>query len=204
MERVKSILLTLLFFIVFSVLGIAVGFGVGHVVVILDNEGLFSSWKLLDGSLKFEQIIDATSQTVWAKTNDGKLYSWKFNCLNCNRWIETQDVPTDLYDSGERSMIKDITCETDSYKFFRQPPGHLVECARGWFAGPEFGTVVYYALLEDGKIWTWQHTSSMVFDIIVPISFSFGGLILGIIAFMVFVIRRRMKNRTEAITESNL
>ena len=176
MQQAKSFFLSLLLFIVFSVLGIAVGFSAGYSIVVLDNEGLFSSWKLLNGSLKFEQIIDATSQTVWAQTKDGKFYSWNFNCLNCNQWVETQEVPTDLYDFGERSMIKDVTCETRGHKFFRKPPGNIVECARGWFAGPEFGTVAYYALLEDGEIWTWQHSSSMIFDIVVPIFFLLVGL----------------------------
>lgn len=204
MQQVKNFLLSLLFFIGISVLGIAVGFGVGYVVVVLNNEGLFTSWKQLDGDFRFETISDVTSQIVWANTSDGKLYLWDSNCYNdtnsCDQWVETEKIPEDLHNDGERPMVKGGSCEVRGFVFFRQPSG-MVECAQGWFAGPEFGSVVYYALLDDGTIWTWHFSGSMIFDIVIPIFFAFGGLIVGIISFIFFIIRRSKKNINQSTEE---
>lgn len=95
MQNAKTLFLSLLLFIGFSILGIAVGFGIGSIGVALKNEGLFTSWKQLDGSQKIEHIVNISSQTIWAQTSDNKLYSWKFYCdhtPDCNQWIEAKDI----------------------------------------------------------------------------------------------------------------
>lgn len=48
-----------------------------------------------------------------------------------------------------------------------------------------------FALLDNGKIWLWQFSSSMIVDLIVPLRFSLGGLILGITFFIIFMVRRK-------------
>lgn len=129
MRQVKRFSLLLLLFIVFSVLGSAVGFGVGCIVVTLNNEGLFATWKQLDGSLKFEQIVDVTSQTIWAQTSDGKIYSRGSSCYHeaqCNTWAETKEVPNLVYDGPEQPMIKSDSCQITRFRFLRKPPGNLV------------------------------------------------------------------------------
>ena len=207
MQQTKSFLLSLLFFIVFSILGIAVGFGIGQIVITFNNEGLFTSWKRLDGSLKFEQIADATSQMVWAKAANEKLYSQDSNCYrnanSCNQWAETSEIPNDIHNVPEQPMIKNGSCPIHNFRFFRKPPGNLVECAQTQFLGFDSGTVVYYALLRDGTIWTWRFSGSTIVDIFLTVLFSLVGLVLSIIIFVVFMIRRR-RNKSETTTESNL
>jgi hypothetical protein len=202
MQKVKSFFLFTLVFFIFAILGIAVGFGTGYVVNILHNDGLFSSWKLLDGSLKFKQIVDVTSQTIWARTAEEKLYSWDTNCYRepkCNTWVETKDVPDDIHYGGEIPISKDRACQLLDFKFLRQPPGNVVECVRAGYSGPESGVIVYYALLSDGKILAWKFSGSVIDEIFLPVFFSFAGLILGITAFIVSMIRRRGKNKIQAI-----
>ena len=55
-----------------------------------------------------------------------------------------------------------------------------------------------FALLDNGKIWSWQFTSSMILDLIVPIRFALGGLILGITFFIIFTIQRKKKDKFQA------
>ena len=206
MQTVKNLFLSLLFFIVFSVLGNAVGFGIGYIVTILNNEGLFISWKQLDSHLEFEKIADVTSQTVWARASDGKLYSWDSNCdreTKCNRWVETKGIPNIIYGGPEQPMIKNDSCQIRKFRFIGKLPGNLLECAQGSFLGFDSETTVYYALLDDGTIWTWRFSRSMIVDIFLTILFSFGGLVLGILVFFVFMIRRSGENKTKAIIKSN-
>ncbi len=207
MQQLKNFFSSLLFFIGFSVLGIVVGFGVGYIVTVLNNEGLFASWKQLDSSKKFENIVDISFQTIWAQTSDEKLYSLDFYCdsdPNCNQWIEAKDMPEDTNYAYEQPVKKSDTCKIPSFQFFRELSGNPIECAQIEFYGMESQTNASFALLDDGKIWSWEYTSSRIVDIVVPIFFSLGGLTLGIIAFIVFVIRRRMKIRSQAIAESDL
>ncbi len=110
MQKLKSYLLTLFFFVLFCILGIIVGIGLGYGVLILDSNGLFSSWELLNGSQQFEKIIRADTQTVWAQASDGKVYSWDTNCIreNCNQWVEVKEIPEAIYDPQERLVIGDL------------------------------------------------------------------------------------------------
>jgi|SRR5688572_4034080 len=205
MQQAKTLFLSLLFFIGFSILGIAVGFGIGNIGVALNNEGLFTSWKQLDSSQKFEQIVDISFQTIWAQTSDEKLYSWKFYCnrnSDCNRWIEAKDIPENTNFAYEQPVKKSDACRIPSFQFFREVPGNPIECAQIEFYGMENQTNASFVLLDDGKIWSWQFTSSMIVDLLVLVRFSLSGLILGITFFIIFMIRRKKKHEFQAIEES--
>jgi hypothetical protein len=166
---------------------------------------MFSSWILLDSSVEFKQIVEVTSQNIWAQSDDGKIYSWNFNCYlgpKCNEWIKTEAVPADLHEFGEQPMEKSNSCQAVARKPIKEPPSKEVECARGQYAGPEYGESVYYALLGDGSLWALRTSSSLIVVYVLPIYFSFGGLILGIIASIVFMIWRRRSNKPQIVMES--
>lgn len=205
MQRNNTFLNSCLTFIAFSISGIALGFLAGIIAASISYTSALASWELLDSSVEFKQIIDVTSQTVWAQSVDEQLYSWNFICygdIQCKQWVETSEVPDDVHDFGESPMEKSTSCKTPSSNSVKQPPGNLVECARGWYAGPEYGQVTYYALLEDGKIWALQTSSSLIVATVLPIVYSFGGLVLSIISFIVFIIWRRTKNKQQEIIKS--
>ncbi|GEM_PF-6400697 len=199
MQKIKKILLSVFSFTIFSSLGIITGLGIGKVVLQLENEGLFSSWKLLDSSQEFETILEATTQTIWAQSIDGYLYTWNSNCyleISCDQWTEAKEIPQDIHDFWETPMEKSDSCPNRDYKYLGAPPGNLIECARSWLAGPEFGEIVYYALLDNGEIWTWHHSSSMIFNmIIVPLICGPFGLFIGIGAFIIFMVQRKKSNK---------
>jgi hypothetical protein len=133
---------------------------------------------------------------IWAQSEDEKLYSWNYICSDdtpCKQWIESPEIPSNIHDFGESPMEKSASCITASSTSIKPPPGKLVECARGGYAGAEYGQVTYYALLEDGNVWTLRTSSSLIVATVLPIIYSFGGFVLSIIGFIVFIIWRRIK-----------
>jgi len=196
MQKIKSFFLSLLFFIIFSILGIAVALGVGYLILILNEGGAFNSWKELNSPFVIKKIVDANSSTVWVENNDGKLFYYKdikqvyCDSSDCNQWIETEGVTNDINSTGEQPVVKDNSCQFDNLKFLRKPHGNIVECARGWFAGPEFGTVAYYALLDDGTIWKWEHHGDNILYIFTFLCLILVGFILGISSLRFFYSRR--------------
>jgi hypothetical protein len=205
MQQVKNFFLSLLFFIVFSVIGIVFGFGVGYFVTNLNNEGLFTSWKQLDGSQRFKNLVDVSFQKIWAQTSDEKLYAWEFYCdhgPHCNQWIEVKDLPDDTNNAFEQPVIKSDLCKITTFQFFREVPGHSIECAQIEFYGMENKTNASFALLDDGTVWLWIFTGSMIVNLIVPAIFSFAGFVIGIMLFSFFMLRRR-NNKTQSVETGN-
>jgi len=196
MTKVLNFFLSLFYFIAFCILGWFIGAGIGYGFLILDAQDTFSSWELLSGNHQFEKIVSADSQTVWAQASDGKVYSWNTNCYleNCNQWVEAKEIPENdfEYDTGETLEISNSCNIGDRVQ---KTPGQVIECAHFVFSGAGFGTSVYYALLDDGQIWAWEHTNSSIGFEVVPLFFGFLGTITGIIGFIIFMIRRAMKNK---------
>ncbi len=197
-QNAKKILTSLLFLALFTGSGIGVGLGVGYAVTVFQHEGLFSSWRHMDSLLNFIEIVDVTTSEIWAKSDNGKLYLWESNCyrdIPCNRWIYPDILPGDEPESWGRPMLKADSCENLDFKFRfqRNPPEEVIECARGWVAGPEFGVLVYYALLENGDIWEWKYSNSMIGDFYIGFCSTSAGLILGIVVGFVIMGRRKKK-----------
>ncbi len=182
---------------VFAILGIALAVGFGFLIVVLNDGGAFNSWKLLDSQYKFNEIVDANSYTVWATNTEGKLlyYINRIYCdeNDCNQWIETKNVADDAHYGGERPVEKDASCQFDSLMFLRKPPGTVTECARGWYAGPEFGTVTYYALLNDGTIWKWEHHGDRLLYLAMFLCLIPTGFGLGIYGLKAYMARKKKK-----------
>ncbi|HXD10923.1 MAG TPA: hypothetical protein VN653_12740 [Anaerolineales bacterium] len=202
MQKTNSLAQSILTFILFSVSGIGLGYLTGLLAASIANDSSFSSWISLESSTKFKSIVDVTSKTIWAQSEDGKLYAWNFICygnIPCKQWAETLEVPSDAHDFGERPMEKSTSCQTGSVDTIKQPPGNLIECARGRYSGPEYGESVYYALLEDGSLWALNTSSSLIVFYVLPIYFSIGGLVLSIIVFM---IQRQRNNKLQVAMDS--
>lgn len=189
--------------ILFSFVGIILGLISGLIAAGIENSPQSSKWILLDGSQKFKSIADVTSQMVWAQSEDGKLYSWNYICygdIPCKQWVEATEIPSNIHEAGESPMKKSTSCKTLSSSSIKSPPGSVIECASGQFAGPEYGQVTYYALLEDGNIWVLRTSSSLIVAMVLPIIYAFGGLVLSFIGFIVFAVWRKIKeNRSGQI-----
>lgn len=208
MEKQSNFPVSLLLFIVFTVLGTAAGYYIGKSQAELMREGKFSSWNKLDGSLRFEEIVDATSQMVWAKTADGTLYLLDANCArepDCNKWIQTKEIPADIHEYGGQSMERGSSCPPSNLKYFSTPPGNLIECVCAISFGMDImpGKTVYYALMDDGEIWTWKLSYSTMDDIVYTILCTCPGFIFGIVAFASFMKYRR-KNKVKQDTKMTI
>jgi hypothetical protein len=135
------------------------GFVIGLNIFRLRESSLFKSWKQLDNAVKFAQIVDATAYRVLAASAEGKVYEWNnWDCQmnhNC-RWLETSDM--ELYRDEQTTTARRDVCHDEEYKQYIQPrnkPGNIVECVFTSQIASEFTPVVYYAILEDGTIWSW-------------------------------------------------
>jgi ABC-type antimicrobial peptide transport system permease subunit len=194
-QKLKSCLLTLFFFVLFCILGIIVGIGMGYGALILHSNGLFSSWELLNSDQQFEKIIRADTQTVWARASDGKVYSWDTNCIreNCNQWVEVKEIP-EAIDDPQETLVIGASCTLRNG--VRKAPGNVIECAHVKLRGPDYGVEVYYALLAGGKIWMWEYFISSIDLEVAPVFGGFFGLIIGFVGFIFFMARRVAKSET--------
>ena len=204
MRKIKDIYPTLLIMIGFIILGVATGILFGYGFVVFDEAGAFGggSWKQLKSPLQFEHISSATTLTIWARTEENKLYKQRY-CLgdsNCNQWIETKEVVVDPLEENDLEIINNYTCTPHGVKYPPDPRGRVLECAlatRYWSL--ETRDIVYYALLDDGTIWVWSSSGPWyvglgVFIMLVsPII----GLVLGLLMYRSF--RKYQKNRIKAI-----
>lgn len=195
--------LLLLFFLFVG--GVIAGYKIGRHIVDLQASGSFVSWKPLVGPYKFEEIVDANSSTVWAKTSDGKLYSWDCQYHECI-WTEVENVPADAHEydqgMGEQPLNKGDTCPVDdSFSPSNEPPGKIVGCALGWYRGIDTGFGSYYALLEDGTIWSWHHTNDVINAsvIIIPLSILDVILVGSAIFFIIILITNRYSKRNKVV-----
>jgi len=207
-QAVKNLLLLLFL----SACGIVLGYKIGGYIVNLQTSGSFVSWKLLDGPYKFEEIVDANSSVVWAKTADGKLYSWDCQSQDKCKWVGTENVPADAHETyqgmGEQPLNKDDICPPhyESFSLSEKPHGKIVECALGWYMGGDAGFGGYFALLEDGTIWSWRHTHD-VFNatmFFIPLSVCVG-LIISIAIFVItmIIVTRNSKKQLINIERDN-
>jgi len=194
MQKIKRFSLSILYFVSFCILGLIVGVGVAYGFLTLSEQEAFSSWELLSGDLQFVKINTADNQTVWAQAVDGKVYSWNTNCYNenCNQWVEAKEIPNNEpeYYSGQTMEIGN-SCNAEGR--VQKAPGQVVECAHVTFSGAGFGTEVYYALMDDGAIWMWEHSANSIEMEIMPLCGGILGVIAGIIVFALFILRRATK-----------
>jgi hypothetical protein len=185
---------TLLIFTIVSILIIIFGYAATSKIVHLRREGAFDSWEPLSAPMKSKLILEATSQTVWVETSDGSIYEGNIYCYkgnDCLQWQKIEAIPVDLHLAGEEPLERNTDCHFGDLPFMKRPPGKIVECVRTQFRGPEYGSIIYYALLEDGSISIWKNSGSMIEDII---TFVFTTVII-VIIWVFLLIMFELKSR---------
>ena len=199
MQKLKSFFLSLFFFVAWCVFGLGIGVGIGYGILMLDANGMFSSWKSFDSNQQFEKIISANPQKVWAQATDKKVYSWSTNCYeeNCNKWVETDQAPKVVYETEKLEVS--ASCKSDN-ALQRDPPGNVVECAHVKVIGAEFILETYYVLLDNGKIWMWENDNYGFDFMIAPFICGPLGFFAGLIGFVLFMIRRERKNKQSTVS----
>ena len=159
MQTIKFLFLAFLDLIAAIFIGTIAGFVIGMSFITLRESSLLKLWRQLDSPVKFTQIVDATAYVILAVSAEGKVYEW--NNWDCQmskicHWQETGDA--ELYRDEETTTARSDVCKYEEYKQFVQPryqPGNLVECIFTSQLVAEHTPVVYYAILDNGTIWSW-------------------------------------------------
>jgi len=196
--------------VLFAIAGSIVGLVAGIGIVYFQETGAFTSWQLLDSPTRFTRIVDTTHASIWAQSIDEKLYVWNSYCPweKCNAWVETKAVPDDAHSAPNEGISKGDTCRFESGDVVegnvkpKNQPGNVVECVLVRAGMYESSWTVYYALLDDGTIWYWNHTENLFNFIYIPLISILVGIILGAIAGVVgFIVRK--KNKRMSISTSS-
>jgi len=197
-SKAKRIAVNALLFLVVSALGTGLGFWAGNLLAMLVNQGTFVSWAVLPSSLRFEKILDADTQAVWARSTDGATYSWDQNCdrqIACGQWAPRTPVPPEAHGGSELPVKIAKSCKFDEREDKLEPPGEVVECARGMFSFADAGSVAYYALMDDGTIWRWHLAGSTIADLYMVFCATTGGFVGAQILFIALMARRKVNER---------
>jgi hypothetical protein len=158
MQKLKNSYPNLPGMIGFIILGLAIGISLGYGFAAFDETGGFSqaSRKMIESPIKFKHIADATTEKVWAVTEENKYYCFGFP--GCDDWTETEKVSVNSHEEYDSTKISKNTCRPEGIiKYPADPQGNVVECALSIkYFGIETRSIVYHALLEDGTIWVWS------------------------------------------------
>ncbi len=194
----------LLSFSILSLLILVIGYAVGSKYMHLRDDGAFDRWEDFSAPVKAEKIVEATSQNVWIQAFDGSIYEGAVYCqqdTNCPQWQVVTSIPVGLHMQGEAPLKRNSDCGFDEYLSMRAVPGKPIDCVRARFAGPEYGSTIYFALLEDGTITTWKHGGSMIDDFWAIFYISSIIIVIWVIVLLLFELRSRMK--LELVRQSN-
>jgi hypothetical protein len=148
-------------------------------------------WQKLTGRNDFLSIPEATSQEVWGQTRSNEVYYWNSNCyrdIECNKWILVESIPEALHNFPEIEPAHAYNCE----QLDDEVPvlSSVTECIRTGQSMAEFGSVVYFALREDGSILKWSIASSFHLTVLLQLALIGIILILGLRSLL-----KRSKNR---------
>lgn len=207
MDESKNSLSAFSSFLLFAFLGAIGGCVVGLFVSFGQYAGIFSSWETLETSLKFNHIIEAAYDSVWAQSSDGKIYAWNSNCYvetKCDQWDEVDEIPDNL-SLGQKPIERAPSCMELGFNYSANRPNRVIECVKvvPYSPDPEFGMAAYYVLLDDGQIRTWRHSSSLLLVIFQSIAIMFLGILLSVILFVasaIYTTRKQKKNSAVSIT----
>ena len=199
-DKIRTFLINLSTFILFSAIGIWIGMVANQAWSALERSGKFVTWQLLDSPLKFRQFVDANESEIWAVAENDKFYMFKSDfCTNtpgeaCGSWQERD--PHGEFDSGIKTIIKSGCQAVYDYYLVetRYPPqteSTPRECIVTMAHDPFFGsmTLTYYVLLDNGNVWMWKHKPDFGKEILTSLSISAAGLMIGIIVW--FILRKR-------------
>ena len=197
MRILKFLFLSLMDFVAAIFIGAFIGFVFGIGIVTIQGLETFKGWRLLDSPVKYIEIVDATAYEILAKSTEGKIYEWKnWDCqLNqrCN-WSESGDAK--LYKDEDTTTARKDVCQYEGYPQPKSQSGNIVECIFTTQLVAEKSPIVYYAILDDGTIWSWPSqraygNEDLQFVLICILI----GVVAGIIIGIVIVIRKEARSK---------
>ena len=213
LRKIGFFLRSVLTFILFSALGIAMGMLALAAWIRLESTGIFVRWQPLDSSLKFQHLPYANQNDVVAQAEDRNYYLYDSGTCDittdriCGEWVgwppdrQFNSFRDTIVESGCTSAFGDDTNDL-SYSMYAKPrytpqnESAPRECVISLEYYPTGGaTLTYYALLENGKIWKWMHKSAAMQYLGHAVLFVLAGLVIGIILWFRFEILE--SNRAE-------
>ena len=177
---------------------------VANLLSIMLQIGGLATWKSLSKpSSQAIHIIHADPNVVWVATKDSEIFDLTVNCYreNCFQWLKTtEEVPNQSIDT---ILSRGTDCASLSTEMFPiSPSGKVVECVKVVRFGAEFGSVAYFALMEDGTLQYWENDNNSIATLVF---FVFATFILpffaAILISVVYLIKNIVKRiRTNAAT----
>jgi hypothetical protein len=171
--------------LIFTVLGMVLGFGIAHGVSSLATKGVFSFWKpLTSGVIVPEKILYANSNMVWVQTERGEMYFHQINCpissTECGTWLPEEN--RNRFDNNEKPPDGNEECAAHVFIRPNAPPRNSIQCVYAGRVHTLNDGFTYYALSSDHKIWYWRTPNSdqkssiiLAFNLIGPLAGFFFG-----------------------------
>jgi hypothetical protein len=149
--------------VIFTVLGMVLGFGIAHGVSSLATKGVFSFWKpLTSGVIVPEKILYANSNMVWVQTDRGEMYFHQINCpissTECGTWRPEEN--RNRFDNYEKPPNGNEECAAHVFIRPNAPPRNSIQCVYASRVHTLNDGFTYYALSSDQKIWYWRTPNS--------------------------------------------
>ncbi|CAG0942993.1 hypothetical protein ANRL1_01164 [Anaerolineae bacterium] len=166
--------------IVCAVLTGTVGGLAGAVGSNMEYKGAFVSWQRLTAPpQKPVEIVGAKMgrdgwATIHVKTMDNRIYSCRGRSVEC--WVETNAPANKVENFGGGSCVGS---KSKSPYSVSNPPGKVVDRIQVEFCGADYGTLIEYAILDDGNVWMWNHTSGALAGLGVMAICAIGGALAG-------------------------
>lgn len=206
MQTLRFLFLAFKDFVTSIFTGAFIGFVVGIGIISIQASDVFRSWQLLDSPVKFTQIVDATAYAILAESTEGKLYELStWDCLfnNSCSWMETSE--TELYRDEQTTVVRKDVCQYEGFARPRYKPGNVVECVFTRQVVTEFNPVVYYAILDNGTIWSWPREGAYGNEYLRFLLVStLIGSVVGIIAGIIIVYRKETNSKYDRDNASRM
>ncbi len=173
-----------------------VGFFAGGKISEYRWQGLLVQWKRLPASMKFTEIVDATSYHLWARAENGEIYMWDMHCgagLQCRKWVLVEEMPTDIHDVSTNWMERSASCNIGNFKP-REPSGKTTQCVFVYMVPGDFNITSYYALTDTGEIWYWELISDISSYLFTVSSCTCSGGMLGLLLGVIIFYRKTAQN----------
>lgn len=149
--------------VIFTILGIVLGFGVAYGVSSLAAKGIFSLWKPISSDMIVpEKILYANSNVVWVQTDQGEMYFHQINCsilsTDCRTWQPEEN--RNRFDNYEKPPYGNEECAAHVFIRPNAPPRNSIQCVYASRVHTLNDGFTYYALSSDHKIWYWRTPNS--------------------------------------------
>jgi hypothetical protein len=128
-----------------------VGLTVTRLLLYFASQGAFRQWQeLTSAPEELAKFLVADPSSVFLETASGKVYEYR---PDAGRW-EQSSWPQEIQPPDPNCAGRGLDSLLSG-----QPPGRVVEETSVPLCGVEYITIRKYALLDDGRVWVWDHTS---------------------------------------------